>query len=209
MFRDIFTLKGNWNRLNRERFILYSFVSGLLMWVVMMFVGIFSTVAVATIYSYQQKVHQAEIAAERQQDFDAEQKYQQKIHEGEVNSETVMDEKVAENEIVISSKNHKEEMGLDNLKKSTFFLLVMGVFFLAGLWMKICLNVKRLHDLSWTGWWVILSFIPLVNIVLGLFLVFKRGNYGENDYGLDPLEIEAKEYLLKVAEIKGTKKHTN
>lgn len=50
------------------------------------------------------------------------------------------------------------------------------------------LMIRRLHDLDRPGWWVIATFIPLLNLVLGLYLVFARGTYGPNQYGADPLE---------------------
>ena len=33
--------------------------------------------------------------------------------------------------------------------------------------------VRRLHDMGMSGWWVIGMFIPLVNVVLFLMLLFK------------------------------------
>ncbi len=50
------------------------------------------------------------------------------------------------------------------------------------------LAVRRLHDLDRPAWWIIGNFIPIVNCVLGLYLLFARGTYGPNQYGPDPLE---------------------
>jgi len=47
--------------------------------------------------------------------------------------------------------------------------------------------VRRLHDLNGSGFWVILVFVPLVNIVFFLWLLIKKGTEGDNDYGADPL----------------------
>ena len=46
--------------------------------------------------------------------------------------------------------------------------------------------VKRLHDLNLSGWFYWISFIPLVNIIFGLYVLFGRGSVGPNDYGPDP-----------------------
>jgi uncharacterized membrane protein YhaH (DUF805 family) len=43
--------------------------------------------------------------------------------------------------------------------------------------------VKRLHDVGYPGWILLLNFIPYVYIVLTLFLLFKRGDQGINKYG--------------------------
>jgi uncharacterized membrane protein YhaH (DUF805 family) len=52
-----------------------------------------------------------------------------------------------------------------------------------ALWL---ISVKRLHDLDKSGWYCLLLFVPLVNILLGLMLLFKRGSQGANTYGADP-----------------------
>ena len=46
--------------------------------------------------------------------------------------------------------------------------------------------IKRLHDLDWTGWLSILSLIPILNLILGLILVFAPGTSGPNKYGPPP-----------------------
>ena len=51
------------------------------------------------------------------------------------------------------------------------------------------LIIRRLHDLNRPTWWCIGLFIPLVNLVLGIYLLFFKGTDGPNDYGPDPLEV--------------------
>jgi len=58
----------------------------------------------------------------------------------------------------------------------------------AGLWGGIAITVKRLHDLDRPGWHWFLLGVPLYNIYLGLVLLFARGTWGENQFGLDPLQ---------------------
>ncbi len=53
---------------------------------------------------------------------------------------------------------------------------------------NMALMIRRLHDLDKPAWWVIATFIPLLNLVLGLYLLFARGTYGPNEYGGDPIE---------------------
>ena len=48
-------------------------------------------------------------------------------------------------------------------------------------------SMKRAHDLDKTGWIVLVSFIPFVNIIFGLYLLFTKGTDGPNKYGDDPL----------------------
>lgn len=60
-------------------------------------------------------------------------------------------------------------------------LVTMGLGIL-----QIVQSVKRLHDIDLNGGYVLLGFIPIVNIVFGLYLIFKDGTKGKNEYGKDP-----------------------
>ena len=51
----------------------------------------------------------------------------------------------------------------------------------------LAVEVRRLHDLDASGWWLLLSFIPLLGaLVLALWFT-AAGSYGENRFGADPL----------------------
>ena len=65
----------------------------------------------------------------------------------------------------------------------TFFHIIIFV-------LSILLMVGRLHDLNRSGWFSLLIFIPLINCVLFLILLFCRGTKGSNRFGPDPLELE-------------------
>jgi uncharacterized membrane protein YhaH (DUF805 family) len=47
-------------------------------------------------------------------------------------------------------------------------------------------GVRRLHDLDPSGLWYLLSLIPLVNLLLGLYLTFAPGTRGVNSFGNPP-----------------------
>ena len=51
-------------------------------------------------------------------------------------------------------------------------------------------SVRRCHDLNMSGKWVLLSVVPIVNLLFGIYLLFAKGNYGFNQYGPDPLMVE-------------------
>lgn len=59
---------------------------------------------------------------------------------------------------------------------------------IAGAVPGLMLVIRRLHDLDRPTWWIVGNFIPLVNCVLGLYLLFAKGTDGPNQYGPDPLE---------------------
>jgi uncharacterized membrane protein YhaH (DUF805 family) len=54
--------------------------------------------------------------------------------------------------------------------------------------LTICPVVQRWHDLDRPGTCYLLSFIPPLNIVLGLALLLAKGTKGPNQYGDDPLK---------------------
>lgn len=51
----------------------------------------------------------------------------------------------------------------------------------------IMLGIRRLHDLDKSGWFMLLTLIPLVNLFFLLYLWFMPGTQGYNRYGEDPL----------------------
>ncbi len=52
---------------------------------------------------------------------------------------------------------------------------------------EIMITIRRLHDLGHTGWLALVTFIPFVNFVFGIYLLFALGTRGPNIYGPDPL----------------------
>lgn len=52
----------------------------------------------------------------------------------------------------------------------------------------VMLVIRRLHDLGHSGWWCLLGLIPLVNLILGIYLLFFKGDTGPNRFGPDPLQ---------------------
>lgn len=62
-------------------------------------------------------------------------------------------------------------------------LMYFAVFF----WPCIAMSVKRWHDIDFSGWWVLICFVPYIGWVIALFCNgFGRGTIGENHYGPDP-----------------------
>ena len=57
---------------------------------------------------------------------------------------------------------------------------------IGGIWFTIAQDVKRLHDGDKSGWLVVLLLIPIVNFILGLYMLFADGTVGPNRYGNDP-----------------------
>ncbi len=54
---------------------------------------------------------------------------------------------------------------------------------LVGLYLSITLGIRRCHDIGNTGWFLLLTFIPYIGFIFGLYLLFKRGDPNANQYG--------------------------
>ena len=67
------------------------------------------------------------------------------------------------------------------------FVLPLAGVMIGGIWAGVAVTVKRLHDLDRPGWHWWLLLIPLVNIYMGLILLFAKGTQGPNQFGRDPL----------------------
>ena len=101
---------------------------------------------------------------------------------------------------------------LINISSSNIFIITLaGVYKLISIFPSISVTVRRVHDLNLSAWWctiliVLFSMlIPFIKIstniialcaliilgisifILSLFVIFKKGTDGVNDYG-QPLE---------------------
>ncbi|MCK5918163.1 MAG: DUF805 domain-containing protein [Cocleimonas sp.] len=61
--------------------------------------------------------------------------------------------------------------------------LFMIAFMLVSLVITIIFFIRRLHDINMSGWWSILAFIPLVNLIFGIYALVKKGVEGPNNFG--------------------------
>lgn len=71
---------------------------------------------------------------------------------------------------------------------STTGYILTAVVFIVIAPMQYLLFIRRLHDLDKTGWLSLLMLVPVLNALLGLYLLFASGTVGHNQYGADPLE---------------------
>lgn len=56
-----------------------------------------------------------------------------------------------------------------------------------------CVTVRRLHDSNMPGWLLLLSIIPVGNLILFIFMLLPS-TPGDNPYGPNPHDEEQKEY---------------
>ena len=61
-----------------------------------------------------------------------------------------------------------------------------AIFSLATILPSLAVTIRRLHDIGRTGWWVLLSFVPLVGIIILIIWWCRQGEAGPNAYGPPP-----------------------
>jgi uncharacterized membrane protein YhaH (DUF805 family) len=60
------------------------------------------------------------------------------------------------------------------------------VYLLATFVPLIAVSVRRLHDANLSGWWILMLFVPLANLVFVLSFKTRASDPGENRYGPSP-----------------------
>ncbi len=74
--------------------------------------------------------------------------------------------------------------------RSTGAGLLSTIFSLAVLIPSIAVSVRRLHDIDRTGWWVLISLVPLVGWIVLLVFHLQDSTLGTNRYGPNPKSTE-------------------
>ncbi|MCW5206232.1 DUF805 domain-containing protein [Desulfobulbus sp. F5] len=51
---------------------------------------------------------------------------------------------------------------------------------------SIGVSIRRLHDIDRSGWWLLLSFIPILGWIVLIVFAARDSTPGENEYGPNP-----------------------
>lgn len=62
------------------------------------------------------------------------------------------------------------------------FILAL-VYSLAVLIPGLAVAVRRLHDTNKSGWWILISLVPLVGVIVLIVFLATDGDQGANQYG--------------------------
>ena len=65
--------------------------------------------------------------------------------------------------------------------------LIVILVYLGLLIPMLSVQVRRLHDINRSGWWILISFVPLVGAILLIVWHCSKGTQGDNRFGMDPL----------------------
>jgi len=75
---------------------------------------------------------------------------------------------------------------VDGLVGSDGFVSV--IYLLAMFIPSLSVTVRRLHDTDRSGWWLLISFIPLIGAIVLLVFTVLDSTPGQNQYGPNPKE---------------------
>ncbi|WP_066053930.1 DUF805 domain-containing protein [Robertmurraya korlensis] len=64
--------------------------------------------------------------------------------------------------------------------------ILSALYGLAVLLPSIAVSVRRLHDIGRSGWWMLLSLIPVIGLIVLLVFAVLDSQPGENKYGPNP-----------------------
>ncbi len=67
--------------------------------------------------------------------------------------------------------------------------LLGTIYILAILLPAVGVSIRRLHDTGRSGWWVLLSLIPLLGTIVLLVFMLQDSKPGSNQYGANPKEV--------------------
>jgi uncharacterized membrane protein YhaH (DUF805 family) len=74
-----------------------------------------------------------------------------------------------------------------NNSQNGFITSIVG---LAILLPSLAVAVRRLHDTSRSGWWILLGLIPVVGAII-LIVFYVQDSHGDNQYGPSPKAVSA------------------
>lgn len=82
---------------------------------------------------------------------------------------------------------------LSSLLDTPGFMLLYIIYVLAVFIPSLAVAVRRLHDVGKSGWFYLISLIPLIGGIWLLILFATEGDKGSNQYGPDPKAPNAEE----------------
>ena len=68
-----------------------------------------------------------------------------------------------------------------------FGLICVGFYIICFFLPSLFITIRRWHDLGYSGWFILLNFIRIINLFVGLYLLFRAGNKETNKYGSVPI----------------------
>ena len=65
-----------------------------------------------------------------------------------------------------------------------------GIYLIITIIPITALYIRRLHDTDRSGWWILISVVPIIGSIVLLIFFIQNGTAGENRFGPDPKETQ-------------------
>jgi uncharacterized membrane protein YhaH (DUF805 family) len=78
---------------------------------------------------------------------------------------------------------------LNGLSMALGSFVIGGIYALAVFIPGLAVSVRRLHDTGRSGWWLLLSLIPVVGAIILIVFCIEDSKPGENQYGPNPKQV--------------------
>lgn len=91
--------------------------------------------------------------------------------------------------ILISSGLIKVLEAIYLATESNVASIICVLFMFLIIYIQFCATVKRYNDLGKSGFFILLQFIPIINIYCFIILFFVKGMDRRNQYGRDSLSL--------------------
>jgi uncharacterized membrane protein YhaH (DUF805 family) len=72
-----------------------------------------------------------------------------------------------------------------------YIVTTVMIYFIITFIPSFSISFRRLHDTGRSGWWILISFIPLIGPIIMLFFLITDSQLGTNKYGPNPKGMEA------------------
>ncbi|NIT60881.1 MAG: DUF805 domain-containing protein [Aliifodinibius sp.] len=80
---------------------------------------------------------------------------------------------------MVAGMNPESTLGL-------FLSGILGLYGLAVFIPSLAVGVRRLHDTGRSGWWLLISLVPVVGIIVLIVFLVQDSQAGTNQYGENP-----------------------
>lgn len=65
---------------------------------------------------------------------------------------------------------------------------LLGLYSLAVFIPSLAVSVRRLHDTNRSGWWLLISLVPIIGAIVLIVFYVQNSQPGSNQYGENPKE---------------------
>ncbi|PAU94643.1 hypothetical protein CK503_06690 [Aliifodinibius salipaludis] len=66
---------------------------------------------------------------------------------------------------------------------------ILGLYSLAVFIPSLAVGVRRLHDTGRSGWWLLISLVPIIGAIVIIVFLVQDSQPGTNQYGENPKEM--------------------